>query len=81
MQIKLKSKVDAQGKLLLQLPQELANQELVIIITDSSEAQIPTPEELGYPGDFFDKTAGKWEGEFLVRENFVDCDQRIWDIE
>jgi hypothetical protein len=81
MQIKLKSKVDAEGKLFLQLPQQLANQELVIIITDSSEEKIPTPEELGYPADFFDKTAGKWEGEVLVRENLVDCDQRIWDIE
>ncbi|MTJ07865.1 MULTISPECIES: hypothetical protein [unclassified Anabaena] len=81
MQIKLKSKVDAEGKLLLQLPQQLANQELVIIITDSSEEKIPTPEQLGYPTDFFDKTAGKWEGEFLARENLVDCDRRIWDIE
>jgi len=81
MQIKLKSKVDAEGKLFLQLPQQLANQELVIIITDSSEQTIPTPEELGYPADFFEKTAGKWEGEVLVRENIVDCDQRIWDIE
>ena len=65
MQIKLKSKVDAQGKLFLQLPQQLANQELVIIITDSSEEKISTPEELGYPADFFDKTAGKWAGEVL----------------
>ena len=80
MQIKLKSKVDAQGKLFLQLPQQLANQELVIIITDSSEEKIPTPEELGYPADFFDKTTGKWEGEVLVRENLVDCDQRTWDL-
>ena len=81
MQIKLKSKVDAEGKLFLQLPQQLANQELVIIITDSSEEKIPTPEQLGYPADFFDKTAGKWEGEVLGRENLVDCDRRIWDIE
>ncbi|TAF10649.1 MAG: hypothetical protein EAZ77_02595 [Nostocales cyanobacterium] len=64
MQIKLKSKVDAESKLLLQLPQQLANQELVIIITDSSE-------ELGYPADFFEKTSGKWEGDLLVRENLL----------
>ncbi len=71
MQMKLKSKIDAEGKLFLQLPQQLANQELVIIITDSSKETIPTPEELGYTADFFDKTAGKWEGEVLVRENLV----------
>ena len=65
MQIKLKSKVDAEGKLFLQLPQQLANQELVIIITDSSEENIPTPEELGYPTDFFEKTVEKWQGEVL----------------
>ena len=41
MQIKLKSKVDAEGKLFLQLPRSLANQELVIIISDSSEEKIP----------------------------------------
>jgi hypothetical protein len=81
MKLKIKSKVDAEGKLFLQLPQQLANQELVIIISDLSEDTIPAPEELGYPADFFDKTAGKWEGELLVRENLVDCDQRIWDIE
>lgn len=71
MKLKLKSKTDAEGKLLLQLPQQLANKELEIIISDSSEATIPTPEELGYRPDFFEKTAGKWEGELLVRENIA----------
>ncbi|MBE9058597.1 hypothetical protein [Sphaerospermopsis sp. LEGE 08334] len=69
MKLTLKSKVDADGKLLLQLPQHFANQELVIIISGVSEDKLPTPEELGYPADFFDKTAGKWEGEVLEREN------------
>ncbi|MBD2292797.1 hypothetical protein H6G06_04680 [Anabaena sphaerica FACHB-251] len=81
MKLKIKSKVDAEGKLFLQLPQHLANQELVIIISDVFEEKIPTPEELRYAADFFDKTAGKWEGKILARENLVDCDQRIWDIE
>jgi hypothetical protein len=80
MKLKLKSKVDSEGKLLLQLPQQLANQELEIIISDFADEQIPTPEELGYPADFFEKTAGKWEGEVLIRENLINCDQRIWDI-
>jgi hypothetical protein len=65
MKLKLKSKVNAEGKLLLQLPQQLANQELEIII-NSIDKKIPTPEELGYPADFFEKTAGKWEGEVLI---------------
>jgi hypothetical protein len=65
MKLKLKSKVNAEGKLLLQLPQQLANQELEIII-NSVDEKIPTPEQLGYPADFFEKTAGKWEGEVLI---------------
>jgi hypothetical protein len=69
MKLTLKSKVDADGKLILQLPQHFANQELVIIISDVSEYKLPTPEELGYPADFFEKTAGQWEGAVLVREN------------
>lgn len=81
MKIKLKSKTDSEGKLLLQLPQQFANQELEIIITNSAEKTIPTPEELGYPADFFEKTAGKWEGEVLVREELVNCDERIWELE
>lgn len=81
MKIKLKSKTDSEGKLLLQLPQQFANQELEIIITNSAEQTIPTPEELGYPADFFEKTAGKWEGEVLIREELVNCDERIWEIE
>ncbi|HAN75279.1 MAG TPA: hypothetical protein DCQ51_01525 [Planktothrix sp. UBA8407] len=80
MKLKLKSKVDAEGKLFLQLPQEFANQELEIII-DSAQEKMPTPEELGYPADFFERTAGKWEGELWVRKHLVNCDKRIWDIE
>jgi hypothetical protein len=79
MKLKLKSTVDAEGKLFLQLPQSFANQELEIIINSVKE-KMPTPEELGYPADFFERTAGQWEGELLVRENLVACDQRIGDI-
>ena len=42
---------------------------------------MPTPEELGYPADFFEKTAGKWQGERWVREDLGDGDRRIWDVE
>lgn len=80
MKLKLKSKVDAEGKLFLQLPPEFANQELDIII-DYAQETIPTPEGLGYPADFFDKTAGKWQGKPWDRENLVDCDRRVWDVE
>ena len=29
-----------------------------------AEQTTPTPEELGYPADFFEKIIGKWEGDF-----------------
>lgn len=80
MKLQIKSKVDAEGKLFLQLPPEFANQELDIII-DSAQETTPTPEGLGYPADFFEKTAGKWQGEPWDRENLGDCDRRIWDVE
>ncbi|WP_254565106.1 hypothetical protein [Oscillatoria sp. HE19RPO] len=51
------------------------------MIHEVAEETTPTPDELGYPADFFEKTAGKWQGEPLVREELVECDRRIWDIE
>lgn len=54
--IKLKSRVNAEGKLILQLPQNLANQELeIVLIYEVIEAET---DELGYPVDFLENTAG-----------------------
>lgn len=54
--IKLKSRVNAEGKLILQLPQNLANKELeVVLIYEVIEAET---DELGYPVDFLENTAG-----------------------
>ncbi|MCT7969705.1 hypothetical protein NG799_25670 [Laspinema sp. D1] len=75
------AKVNADGKLVLQIPLEFANQELEIVIHEVAEETTPTPEELGYPADFFEQTAGKWQGPPLGREELVECDRRIWDGE
>lgn len=83
MRLKLKSRVDTEGNLHLQVPKYLANQELEVIITypsHSHEISHPTPEDLGYPEDFFEKTIGKWEGEPLIRGTQDKCDQRQWDL-
>ncbi|MCC5899483.1 MAG: hypothetical protein JJU32_16405 [Phormidium sp. BM_Day4_Bin.17] len=77
MKLKLTAKVDGNGKLSLQLPSELANHEVDIILCDHNPH--PTPEELGYPADFFEKTAGQWQGEPPTREDVKDCDLRLWD--
>lgn len=82
MQLKIKSRVDAEGNLHLQVPKNLANQELEVIViyeTSDLKTDTPTPEELGYPSDFFEKTAGRWEGEPLERGEQGVCDERLWD--
>ena len=75
MKLKLTAWVDGNGRLFLQLPPEFANHELDIIDPNPH----PTPEELGYPADFFEKTAGQWQGEPPTREELKDCDLRLWD--
>jgi len=50
--ISLKTKVDADGKLSLQLPQELANQELDLVVVYQSTQQ-PHKEELRSTVDSF----------------------------
>ncbi|PPJ63482.1 hypothetical protein [Cuspidothrix issatschenkoi] len=47
---------------------------------DTVESLTLTPEELGYPADFFRETAGKWEGEPLIRGEQGVCDHRNWDL-
>ena len=81
--IKLRSRVDADGILRLQVPVELSNQELELIVVYQpveSVTQAKTAEELGYPADFFEKTAGAWQGEPLTRGEQGVCDERPWDL-
>lgn len=81
--IKLRSHVDGDGMLHLQVPLELANQELEVIVvyqSVGSVTQAKTAEELGYPVDFFEKTAGGWQGEMLTRGDQGICEQRQWDL-
>ncbi|MEK8016922.1 MAG: hypothetical protein VSS75_008645 [Candidatus Parabeggiatoa sp.] len=35
-----------------------------------------TPEELGWPPGFFERTAGAWEGEPLTRDEQGEYEQR-----
>ncbi|VXD18982.1 conserved hypothetical protein [Planktothrix serta PCC 8927] len=68
--IKVKTRVDAEGKVILQVPQDLANQELEIAIVYqlvSPETSTQTPEKLGWISGFFEQTAGCLADEPLVR--------------
>jgi plasmid stability protein len=39
-----------------------------------------TPEELGWPPGFFERTAGRWEGEPLIRGEQGEYEQRLWEL-
>ena len=39
-----------------------------------------TPEELGWSPDFFERTAGQWEGEPLTRGEQREYEQRLWEL-
>ncbi|MCT7955934.1 hypothetical protein [Laspinema palackyanum] len=68
--LKLKIRADGEGKVVLQVPQNLANQELEIAIIYQATCPPPVtqrPEELGWPPGFFEQTAGCLADEPLVR--------------
>ncbi len=67
--IKLTTRVDREGNLTIQLPKDLADRELEIILVyqhKTLEKSAKTPEELGWPPGFFEKTAGCLADENLV---------------
>ncbi|NEQ68411.1 MAG: hypothetical protein F6K21_23505 [Symploca sp. SIO2D2] len=79
--IKLKSVVNADGIVQLKVPRELANQELELIVVYQpveTNSMVTPAEALGYPADFFEKTAGAWQGEALTRGEQGICDERQW---
>ena len=39
-----------------------------------------TPEELGWSPGFFERTAGKWQGEPLTRGEHGEYEQRLWEL-
>ena len=59
--IKFKTRADRDGKLTVQLPQEVGDLELEIILVYQAvelEKSAKTPEQLGWPPGFFERTAG-----------------------
>lgn len=84
--LKIRSRVDADGVVRLQVPVELANSEIeLVVVYQAVEKNIESKEsktatELGYAEDFFEKTFGAWQGEPLTRGEQGECDQRRWDL-
>lgn len=79
--IKLRSHVGSDGILHLDIPVGVHDAELEVTVTVQPIAppEAKTPEELGYPPDFFERTAGSFQDEPLVRYPQGKLQERNWD--
>lgn len=69
--IKLRSHVGSDGILKIEVPVGVKDADLDVVLNVvpvENEVPTKTPEELGWPEGFFEKTAGAWAGEPLMRE-------------
>jgi len=85
--VTVRSRVSADGFLHLDIPVGMSvsdvNREfevMVIYQLIQPEVKPKTPEELGWSPDFFEKTAGAWQGEPLVRGDQGELQERNWDL-
>ncbi|BAY74318.1 hypothetical protein NIES25_07310 [Nostoc linckia NIES-25] len=80
--IRIRTFIGDDGILQVQLPPEIANQELDVVIVfqavtkESSQSSIQTPQELGYSQRFLDEVIGSWEGEPLERPEQLPFEER-----
>ncbi|MEH1808361.1 hypothetical protein [Nostoc sp.] len=80
--IKIRTYIGDDGILQIQLPPEIANQELDVVIVfqpviqKSSEPPTKTPEELGYSRKFVEEVIGSWEGDPLERPDQLPFEER-----
>ncbi|OCQ99547.1 hypothetical protein BCD64_10870 [Nostoc sp. MBR 210] len=80
--IKIRTHIGNDGILQIQLPPEIANQELDVVIVfqpvspESSQTTNKTPQELGYSHRFLENVIGSWEGEPLERAEQLPFENR-----
>ncbi|MEH2439015.1 hypothetical protein [Nostoc sp.] len=80
--IKIRTYIGDDGILQIQLPPEIANQELDVVIVfqpviqKSSQSPNKTPEELGYSRKFVEEVIGSWEGDPLERPEQLPFEER-----
>ena len=76
--IKIQSHVGSDGILKLEIPLGLtdADLEVLVVVQPLASTIATTPEDLGWPPGFFEKTAGAWQGEPLLREDQGEYETR-----
>ena len=73
--VPFRSRVGADGLLKLEVPLDIrdADVEVVVVVNPASGTGLP-PNDKGWAPGFFERTAGAWAGEALVREQPGDYD-------
>jgi hypothetical protein len=76
--IKLQSHVGPDGVLKLEIPLDLRDTDLEVLVVVQPLVLTPVAasEDLGWPPSFFEETAGAWAGELLVRDEQGDYETR-----
>ncbi len=76
--IQLKTRVGTDGVLKLEIPVEVTETDLDVLVVFQPLARRPTadPDKLGWPAGFFETVAGGWQGEPLVRAPQGDYEDR-----
>lgn len=77
--IQLKTHIDSDGILRVQMPPEFKNRDLEAILIFELLAEkeaIATPKASGWQPGFFEEVVGGWVGEPLVREKQGDYEVR-----
>lgn len=80
--IRVRTFVGNNGILQIQLPPEVTNQELDVIIVfqpiaeESLQPTTKTPEELGYSRKFLEEVIGSWEGDPLELPEQLPFEER-----
>ncbi|MEH2353804.1 hypothetical protein [Nostoc sp.] len=80
--IKIRTYIGDDGILQIQLPPEITNQELDVVIVfqtvvqKSLQSSTKTPEELEYSRKFVEEVIGSWEGEPLERPEQLPIEER-----
>lgn len=74
--VQLKTRVGTDGVLKLEIPVEVKEAELDVLVVFQPLARTPAVDELGWPVGFFKTVAGGWQGEPLSRAPQGDYEDR-----